>query len=214
MQKISLPQKLIKSGKRITDIVFDASGLKVYGEGEWKVKIHGKSKRRIWRKIHFGINPKTHEIILTELTDNACNDGQIMRRLLEKMGKLKKVYGDGAYDNYECHQAINSHGAEALIPVRKRGKYQHKKFLSSQQRNQQILDVLALGNDDVARSLWKKLKGYHRRSLVETAFFRFKTILGSSLKSRKLINQKVENTIKCMILNKMTQLGMPASHPI
>lgn len=57
MQKISSPQKLIKSGKRITDIVFDASGLKVYGEGEWKVKIHGKSKRRIWRKIHFGINP-------------------------------------------------------------------------------------------------------------------------------------------------------------
>jgi hypothetical protein len=34
------------SRKRPTDLVFDSTGLKVYGEGEWKVRQHGKSKRR------------------------------------------------------------------------------------------------------------------------------------------------------------------------
>ena len=32
----------------ITDIVIDSTGLKVFGEGEWKVRQHGKSKRRTW----------------------------------------------------------------------------------------------------------------------------------------------------------------------
>jgi hypothetical protein len=31
-------------------IWFDSTGLKVFGEGEWKVKKHGRERRRIWRK--------------------------------------------------------------------------------------------------------------------------------------------------------------------
>jgi hypothetical protein len=31
-----------------------------------------------------------------------------------------------------------------------------------------------LGGDDRARKLWKKLRGYHQRSLVETSYSRFK----------------------------------------
>jgi hypothetical protein len=50
-------------------LVIDSSGLKVYGEGEWKVKMHGKSKRRTWRKIHLGINVFTGEIEAEELTE-------------------------------------------------------------------------------------------------------------------------------------------------
>ncbi len=33
-------------------IVLDSTGLKVYGEGEWKVRKHGYNKRQIWRKLH------------------------------------------------------------------------------------------------------------------------------------------------------------------
>jgi len=35
-------------------LVLDSSGCKVYGEGEWKVRHHGWSKRRTWRKLHLG----------------------------------------------------------------------------------------------------------------------------------------------------------------
>jgi hypothetical protein len=47
---VILPKKV--SGH--IDIVMDSTGLKVYGEGGWKVRTHGKSKRRTWRKLHSG----------------------------------------------------------------------------------------------------------------------------------------------------------------
>ena len=43
-------------------IVMDSTGLKVYGEGEWKVRQYGYSKRRTWRKLHLSVNATTHEI--------------------------------------------------------------------------------------------------------------------------------------------------------
>ena len=61
------------------------------------------------------------------------------------------------------------------------------------------------------KGMWKKTSGYHKRSLVETHMFRLKTILGGSLRGRKLENQKVEAHLMGKILNKMTQLGMPRS---
>ena len=39
----------LKNGDAI-HLVVDSSGLKVYGECEWKVRKHGWSKRRTWRK--------------------------------------------------------------------------------------------------------------------------------------------------------------------
>ena len=39
-----------KSGN--INIVVDSTGLKVYGEGEWKVRKFGWSKHRTWRKLY------------------------------------------------------------------------------------------------------------------------------------------------------------------
>ena len=78
--KISLPKHLSK--RRPTDIVFDGSGLKVYGEGEWKVRQHGKSKRRTWKKLHIAMCPNTHEIIMSELTDKNVSDATMLPKML------------------------------------------------------------------------------------------------------------------------------------
>ncbi|CUI18152.1 transposase (plasmid) [Candidatus Protochlamydia naegleriophila] len=58
----------LTKGKQARHIIFDSTGLKVHGEGEWKVKVHGKSKRRTWRKFHIGIDAETLEIVCCELT--------------------------------------------------------------------------------------------------------------------------------------------------
>src|SRR5258706_13015646 len=42
-------------------LVLDSSGLKIYGEGEWKVRQHGWSKHRTWRKIHLAVEIGTGE---------------------------------------------------------------------------------------------------------------------------------------------------------
>ena len=73
------------------------------------------------------------------------------------------------------------------------------------------MEITGLGGDDAARRLWKKLKGYHRRSLAETGMYRFKTLFGGHLKSRTFERQQVEAFVKSKALNIMTELGMPLS---
>ena len=49
-------------------LAIDSTGLKIYGEGEWKVRMHGASKRRTWRKLLVAVNTKTNQIEAAELT--------------------------------------------------------------------------------------------------------------------------------------------------
>ncbi len=43
-------------------IAIDSTGVKLYGEGEWKVKKHSWSKRRTERKVHLGVDVSTNLI--------------------------------------------------------------------------------------------------------------------------------------------------------
>jgi hypothetical protein len=58
---------------------------------------------------------------------------------------------------------------------------------------------------------WQGRSGYNRRSLIETAMFRYKTVIGRRLHARTLPNQRSEAKAGCNALNKMTRLGMPVS---
>jgi len=66
----------------------------------------------------------------------------------------------------------------------------------------------------IGRKKWKVESGYHRRSLAETAVFRFKTIFGNTLSTRTLPRQITEAQIKAVALNRMAQLGMPKSYRV
>ncbi len=68
------------------DVVVDSTGLKVFGEGEWKMRAHGKSKRRTWRKLHLAVNPKTQEIVAETLTENNCDDASQVDPLCDGPG--------------------------------------------------------------------------------------------------------------------------------
>ena len=67
---------------------------------------------------------------------------------------------------------------------------------------------------DKGRMGWQKAVGYGRRSLGETAVFRYKTIIGRGLRARTLPAQKTEPRAACSVLNRMTRLGMPVSQRI
>lgn len=197
--------------KRPTDIVFDSTGVKVYGEGEWKVRQHGKSKRRTWRKVHLAVCPDSHEIMLSELTSNRVTDAKVGQRMIEKLPKrIKRAYGDGAYDREPFYAELNARGMQAIIPPRRGGRLRDlSKTPWMTDRNKALQAIVGMGNDDEARKLWKILSGYHRRSLGETAMFRLKKLFGGDFRSRELRRQKAELYAKSIALNKMTQLGMP-----
>jgi hypothetical protein len=197
--------------KRVTDIVFDSSGLKVYGEGEWKVKKHGKSKRRTWRKLHLAVCPDSHDIVVSYLGENSEADCEVAPKMTQHLPhSVRRAYGDGAYDTESVRANFHTFGIDSVVPP-KRGAVLHdlEDEPWMRNRNDAIRAIVGLGNDDEARKIWKILVGYHRRSLGETAFYRWKTLLGEKLQSRKLENQRGEAYAKSMVLNKMTSLGMP-----
>jgi IS5 family transposase len=204
---VSLAQ--IVSGKNV-DVVIDATGLKVYGEGEWKCRVHGKSKRRTWRKLHLAIDSKTHEIIGMSLTTSNRHDSMETKKLLQDIPAIASVTGDKGYDNRNAYDPIAAKGAKAIIPPRS-GAALKKKNISwgDVERNRLVKENWAIG-----KKTWKIGSKYHRRSLVETGIGRFKNIIGPSLHSRHLKNQIVEARIGISILNRMTHLGMPKSYKV
>ncbi len=67
---------------------------------------------------------------------------------------------------------------------------------------------------DTGRLGWQKAVGYGRRSLGETAMFRYKTVIGRGLRARTLPAQKTEARVDCSVLNRMTRLSMPVTQRV
>ncbi len=109
-----------KTRGAIQHLAIDATGLKVYGEGEWKVKKHGTDgKRRVWRKLHIAVDTSTHEIVAAELSLSNVTDAEVLPNLLKQTRrKIIEISGDGAYDTRNCHDAIRIKRAAPLIPPR------------------------------------------------------------------------------------------------
>ena len=190
------------SKRRPVEILIDSSGLKVRGEGEWKVKIHGHEKRRGWIKVHVAVDPKTQELIAIEVTDDMVADSTVFPRLIEKSPKtVRTVLADGAYDRSSCRKYLYDQGLEGCIPPRRYGKIREEVELGA--RNDSLQIIRNLGNDEEAFSIWKKLVGYHKRSLVETAFSRLKRLFGERLSNKKMVNLEAEVNFRCYVLNRM-----------
>ena len=190
-------------------LVVDATGLKVYGEGEWKVKVHGAGKRRVWRKLHIGVDEKTGEVLACSLTESRPGDKHSLPALLSEAGpEVKQVSGDGGYDYRDCYVEIARHGARASIVPRRTAQVR-RDDPGFAERNRNVEQIQRVG-----RHHWKRESGYTRRSLAETGFMRLKTIFGAALGARLLTSQRAEARLRCAALNRMTQLGMPQSYPV
>lgn len=198
-------------GKKARHVIFDSTGLKVYGEGEWKMKIHGKTKRRTWRKFHIGIDAETQDILCCELTENNEGDAEVAERMLEDLPcKVKSARGDGAYDASRFRKKVHDKGGTCIVPPPRDAAY--KGMIGDdweQERDVAIAAIHGFGGDDMGRKLWKICCGYHERSLAETAMLRVKKMFGDKLKARDLGAQKTEAICKSLIINKMNKLGMP-----
>ena len=96
-----LSTKLPKlSSCRPRTVIVDATGIKVQGEGEWKVKVHGKGRPRKWIKLHVAIDERTQEIVGEISTDASVDDGKAFPSVIDQVqGRPKTVIGDGAYDD-------------------------------------------------------------------------------------------------------------------
>ena len=189
------------------NVVVDSTGLKVFGEGEWKTRKHGVSKRRTWRKLHLAVNPETHEIEAEVLTENSGSDADQVGDLIDQIDSpIESFAGDGAYDQWKVYGVLAKNEIQAIIPPRRNAKIKQNGNSKTPplERDEAIREIRRVG-----RKQWKKDIGYHRRSLSETAMYRMKTCFGNQLKNREIENQKTEARLRCKVLNHFTHLGLP-----
>lgn len=193
-------------------VVIDATGLKVLGDGEWQVHQHGETKRRTWRKLHLAVDEASHAILAVALTTHDVGDNEMLPALLEQIDSpIEQVSADGSYDSWDTHERIQARGARAAIPPRKTARIrQHGNSRQPPLPRDEALRAIRRHG----RAAWKRRSGYHRRSLVETAMCRIKTLFGGRLAARRFDSQATEAFLRCRAMNRMTQLGMPDSYRV
>ena len=192
-------------------LLIDSTGIKVEGEGEWHARKHGGPRRRVWRKIHLGIDEEALEIRAVEVTGSHIGDAPILPDLLDQIPQdqeIASVTTDGAYDRRKCHDAIADRGAHAVIPPRKNAKPWRTITAGAVARNEALRATKCLG-----RALWRRWSGYHRRSRVETKMQCVK-LLGQRLMARDFDRQVAELQVRIAVLNGYTALGIPVTEAV
>jgi hypothetical protein len=203
--RIDLPQQ----GDGPLQLVIDSTGRKRSGEGEWKVRQHGSSKRRTGRKLHLAVDPESHQIQAAMVTEAGVTAAAGFGDRWDQVERpITEAAADGADDQAEVDDALAARGAKALIPPRKDAKIKvHGNTKGAPHpRDQNLRAIRRKG-----RRGWKRAVGDPMRSLAETALRRIKGIFGDRLWGREWRRQASELGIRCRALNLMTPLGMPVS---
>jgi hypothetical protein len=209
----TLSRRLVKLGEirfrklatnRPIHLLIDSTGLRIHVGHLRKPPRH-----RAWRKLHLAVDADTGEIVASDLTTRRTHDCSQVPALLEQIGApVASVCADGAYDTKAVYEAANKSGVvRVLIPPGRDAQLSPNPSTSLKERNRKTRAIRELG-----RREWHKRSGYSKRSRVENAVFRYKQIIGPSMRSRTLDGQRIEVQIACGILNTMTLFGMPDSY--
>jgi hypothetical protein len=201
MRKLKLPKELLDR-KGVTDIVLDTTGLKVYGEGEWRAEKYGG--KRSWKKLHLALDSKSGKLIFAEISNEHVHDTAYLEQVLQRANNRKgKVLIDGIADSKRCYALARRYKKDLVTPPKKGAIFRREPEL--EKRNEAVGMILGLGGDLIARSIWAKLVGYSGRAIAESMMSRWKRLHGSGLKSRCEIRKGVEVKIKALMINKMIE---------
>ena len=189
-------------------LIVDSTGLSIVGEGEWARAKHGGRGTRGWKKLHLGVD-RLGVIVAHALTEAAVDDAATAIALISAVdGGLTSVTGDAAYDTIAFYETAAARGATVVVPPTTTARVSRRGPRSSA-RDRTIKKMKKVG-----RRRWKKEVGYHRQARVENAFFRYKSIIGGSLRAHSPGGRVTEAVIACNVLNQMTELGRPESYSI
>ncbi len=187
-------------------LIVDASGLKVFGQGEWAAAKYG-CRRTGWRKLHLAVD-EGGRVVAAELTDNDVADASVFSSLLSRTdGKVVRVTADGAYDRRDVYKTASSRGAYVVIPPQRGAVISGDPVLRTRDRH--IKRIARVG-----RAQWRREKGQPRQARVENTIYRYKRIFGPALRARDPMAQRTEVMTACNLLNWMSSLGMPSSRKL
>ena len=199
MKKLCLPGELLDK-RQVTDIVLDTTGLKAYGEGEWRAEKYGGKK--CWRKLHLALDPASGKLLLAEVSQEHAHDTTYLEQALKKTNTRKgKVLIDGIADSFKCYELAKKYKKHLLTPPKRGAVYRQEP--GYEKRNEALRIIQGLGGDNIAKSIWSKLTGYNRRVLAESMMARWKKLYGGVLRSHCEKRKRVEVMLKAMMINDM-----------
>lgn len=189
-------------------VLIDSTGLQVYGAGQWLEEKHGARSPRGWRKLHLALDADSGEIVAHTLTDQDTGDVSQVAPLLDQIdGPIGQFTADGAYDGKPTYDAVIDHSAAAAIVIPPRANAVEP--TDDRPPGQRDQHIAAIGRG--GRMKWQVSNGYGKRSLVETAIGRYKSIIGRRLRARSRPGQQTEVAIGCAVLNRMLDCARPKS---
>lgn len=189
-------------------VLIDSTGLKVYGAGQWLEEKHGVKSRRGWRKLHLALDAYSGDIIAHVMTGRDAGDASQVEPLLDQIDRpIGQFTADGAYDGEPTYDAVARHSGDAAIVIPPRTNALERS--DSHPPGQRDRHIAAINAD--GRMKWQIATGYGKRSLVETAIGRYKSIIGRRLRARSLAAQRTEVAIGCAVLNRMLDCARPKS---
>jgi len=190
-------------------LLIDSTGLRIHVGHMQK-----PPRNRAWRKLHLAVDAASGEIVASDLTARRTHDCTQVPALLEQIDDpIASVSADGAYDTRAVYEAAQERGegraVRVLIPPGRDAQLSSESSAALQERDRNIRSIRELG-----RREWHTSSGYSQRSMAENTVFRYKTIIGRTMRSRTFEGQRVEVQLASKILNTMTQLGMPDSYRV
>lgn len=191
-------------------LAIDSTGLKMMGDGEWHAHKHKTSnRRRSWRKLHLGVDGEGF-IVTSRLTDSGGDDALVGVGMIEELETpITRFTADGAYDTRAIYEALSPWGEASptiVIPPKRTAASDSQALGPWRQRNAALERIAEVG-----RRQWRKESGAHQQARAENAMFRFKRIIGDELRARRFEAQEREAMIGVLVINRMTEVGMPKS---
>ncbi len=177
-------------------VVVDSTGLTTTNRGSY-IEDKWKKDKRKFIKLHVLADKNTKKIVGFRVTSEHTGDSKKFVPLVKEVSKktkIKKAYGDSAYDSRKNFNLLKEKGIEPAIKVRKNARTLSR---GSPLRREETVLTKKLGLEG-----WKHLKEYGQRWIVEIIFSSFKRVLGEALRSRKFVSQKTEASLKVMLYNK------------
>lgn len=142
------------------------------------------------------------------MTDQEAGDASQVGPLLDQIDTpIGQFTADDAHDGDPTYGVVTHHSPEAAVIIPPRANAVDRK--DADPSSQRACHIAAINAD--GRMKWQAVIGYGKRSLVETAIGRYKSIIGQRLRARSFAAQKTEVAIGCSILNRMLACARPKS---
>lgn len=182
-------------------VALDATGMKVSSRGDWmrhKWRVH-----KGWIKVHIAMDVKTKKLLALKITDERTGDGQLLPSLVNQSqdqctGDVKRVLGDGAYDNKKNFNYLAHKDIEAGIKIRRNASTLAR---GSPSRAAHVRERNQLGYEG-----WRDRYQYGYRWCTESYFSGVKRVFGETTRShtREALFQEV--SMKFLFYNALISL--------